>query len=119
MAAAEETQTETRDPSLTPAPAFFWVKDGQGYPSVTVTLLVYSFAATLLAYTCSIVETLGPLKFRPFDTAACMAFLGSTMALYGTRKYTTAKFSAPAPAPLPAAPAVVAAGDVNMNLPGA
>lgn len=77
-------------------PSWFWVKDARGEGSVTVTLVTYAFILTSLAYVLSIVEHVGSVAIRPFDVGACGAFFIPILGLYGTRKYTQAKFSSSA-----------------------
>jgi len=73
-------------------PSKWWIRDSNGYGSVTVTFVTVSFWVTTLAYTLSIFEKIGPFVIRPFDAAACGSFFGPILALYLGRKYTEAKF---------------------------
>jgi hypothetical protein len=71
-------------------PSWLWVKDARGYGSVTVTLVWVSFIIVSVAYLLSIVDHIGSVSIRPFDTAACSAFFIPILTLYGARKYTDA-----------------------------
>lgn len=74
-------------------PAWYWVKDAQGYGSVTVTLVFVAFWVTTLAYTMAIADKVGPVSIRPFDVAACSAYFVPILTLYFGRKFTDAKFT--------------------------
>lgn len=87
-------EIESTDPG-TVKPAWYWIKDSNGYGSVTVTLVFVSFWVTTAAYVLSIFEKVGTFQVRPFDVAACSAYLGPILAVYFGRKWTDAKFGAP------------------------
>lgn len=69
----------------------FWMKDGKGRGSVTLTFLTISFVLTAIAYVASMIAKAGPLEFREFDVGACTSFFGMCCALYFGRSYTKAK----------------------------
>ena len=73
--------------------SWFWIKDAKGYASVTVTFVTVAFWITTFTYIASIFEKIGPLSIRPFDVQACAAYYTPILALYGTRKFTEAKFN--------------------------
>lgn len=83
-----DTKTAT---TVAPKVSWFWIKDTAGYPSVTVTLLVVSFVITTMAFLISMVESIGTVKFRAFDTGACTAYFVPILTLYFGRKWTDAK----------------------------
>jgi hypothetical protein len=86
----DNTSTQVVDSNAKVKPAWYWIKDAQGYGSVTVTLVFVSFWITTLAYVASIVEQVGPIKLRPFDIAACSAYFIPILTLYFGRKWTDA-----------------------------
>jgi hypothetical protein len=80
-----------------------WLKDSQGHPSISVTMLAISFWVTTLAYVLSIVSKIGPLDIRPFDVGACGAYFGLILSTYVARRFTEAKYGNPnIPGQLPA-----------------
>jgi hypothetical protein len=58
----------------TPQASWIWIKDSSGYPSVTVTFATVSFWVTTLLVILSSVESIGSVKFRPFDVGAAGAY---------------------------------------------
>lgn len=72
---------------------WYWISDSKGYGSVTVTFATVAFWVTTFAYIASIFDSVGPIKFRQFDVAACAAYLTPTLTLYFGRRWTDAKFS--------------------------
>lgn len=72
---------------------WFWVRDAQGFPSVTVTLVTVAFWVTAIAYVLSIFQKIGPVEIRQFDVAACGVFLTPLLGLYFGRKFTDRKYS--------------------------
>lgn len=85
---------DDNDPA-TVKPAWYWIKDSKGYGSVTVTMVFISFWVTTLAFLASIVESVGPVTTRAFDTAACAAYFVPILTLYFGRKWTEAKVGNP------------------------
>ena len=75
--------------------AWYLIKDAKGYGSVTVTLVFVAFWVTTFAYITSLFTKIGPVTFKPFDVAACGAYLGPILTLYGARKFTDAKYGTP------------------------
>jgi len=67
---------------------FYLLRDAKGEKSVTVTITLLAFWIVSCAYIISVVETIGPLKIRPFDVAACSTFLMPCLSLYGFKKHT-------------------------------
>jgi len=74
-------------------PSRFWFRDTNGFPSVTVTILMIAFIVTTLAFVASIFVSIGPIAFRAFDVAACGAYFTPILALYFGRKWTDAKYT--------------------------
>lgn len=83
----EETKTDVSEVK----PSVWWIKNSRGYGSVTLTFVTIAFWVTTLAYVLSIVEKIGPLTIRPFDTGACAAYLIPILTLYFGRKWTESK----------------------------
>lgn len=81
------------DPA-TVKPAWYWIKDANGFGSVTVTMVFVSFWVTTLAYIASLVDHVGNVSIRPFDVAACGTYFIPILGLYFGRKFTDAKFNA-------------------------
>lgn len=79
--------------------SWFWIKDTKGYGSVTVTFLTIAFVVTTLAYILSIVESIGPVHFRPFDVGATSAYFIPLLTLYFGRKFTEAHYKSNVAAP--------------------
>ena len=76
-----------------PKAGWMWMRDTAGYPSVSVTFAAVSFWVTTLAFVLSLVEGIGPIKFRTFDVAACSAYLVPFVSLYFGRRWTDAKYN--------------------------
>ena len=79
-----------------------WVINSNGKPSITATFATVAFFTTTLIYVASIFEKLGPVSIRPFDSAACAAYLVPIMGLYFGRRWTDASRKAKEEAPPPA-----------------
>ena len=92
-AEGEKTEIEVRDKVK---PAWYWISGSDGYGSITATLVFVSFWVTTLAYVLAIFEKVGPLSIRPFDSGACAAFFSPILILYFGRKFTDARYGAPA-----------------------
>lgn len=71
----------------TPKP-WYWLRDAQGYGSITVTLVLFAFWVTTIAYILSTVESIGNIKLRPFDIGAASTYLIPILTLYFGRKWT-------------------------------
>lgn len=71
--------------------SWFWIRDAQGYGSVTVTFITVAFWVTTLAYIASIFQKIGPVEIRAFDVAACSSYFIPILTLYFGRKWTEAK----------------------------
>lgn len=67
-----------------------WIRDTDGYPSVSVTLVVVSFVVTTIAYIISIMGKIGPVVIRPFDVSAAGVYLIPCLTHYWARKQTDA-----------------------------
>ena len=65
-----------------------WIIGTDGKASVSATFATIAFLATTAAYVASIVEAYGELKFRPFDVAACGAYMVPILSLYFGRRWT-------------------------------
>jgi hypothetical protein len=87
--------SEVTEPLPTPAPSRFWINDSAGHPSITVTFLTIAFVVTTIAYAGAMFDSIGPLHFRAFDSAACAAYMSPVMALYLGRRYTDARYGNP------------------------
>jgi len=70
---------------------WYLISDAKGDKSVSVTITLLAFYATMFAYLMSMFEQIGPLHIRSFDVAACASFFSPTLALYFGRRYTDAK----------------------------
>jgi hypothetical protein len=67
---------------------WYWLRDSQGYGSITVTLVFVSFWVTTLAYIASIVENIGGVSVRSFDVAAASTYMIPILTLYFGRKWS-------------------------------
>lgn len=67
---------------------FYLLRDAKGEKSVTVTITLLAFWITACAYIVSTFESIGSIKIRPFDVAACSTFLMPCLSLYGFKKHT-------------------------------
>ena len=74
--------------------ALIWHKNTAGKPSMSTTFAVISFLSTTFAYIAAIFEKIGPYQTRPFDSAACSAYLIPILTLYFGRRWTEAKADA-------------------------
>jgi len=72
-----------------------WMKDSNGYPSISVTMLAISFWVTTLAYVVSMFSKIGPVEFKSFDSGACGAYFGLILGTYVARRATEAKWGNP------------------------
>lgn len=72
--------------------SWLWIRGSNGYASVTTTLVFVSFWVTTISFLLSMFEQIGPLPIRPFDVAACSAYLGMILATYVGRRWTEAKY---------------------------
>lgn len=93
MATEENLEKTAEESSVeTPKPSWFWVKNSRGQASATLTFLVVSFFATLIAYVGSMFVKIGPLEMRPFDAGACAAFFIPILTAYLGRRFVEAKY---------------------------
>lgn len=60
-------------------------------PSITRTLMIISFTVVTIAYVLSIVEKIGVLSIRPFDSTACITYMTPLLSLYFGRRWTDMK----------------------------
>lgn len=67
------------------------LKQSNGKPSASFTMVFLAFNAVLLWLTLSIVEGIGPVKVRAFDSGQAMAFLVPLLSLYFGRRFTDSK----------------------------
>ena len=72
---------------------WWWMRNDKGKRSVSVTFATVSFFTTTLVYVASTFESFGSVTFRPFDSAACMAYFIPVLSLYFGRKLTDAKYN--------------------------
>lgn len=86
----ENKETETKDVDSV-KPNLWWIRNSKGYGSVTLTFVTIAFIVVTLAYIASIVEKVGPLTMRPFDSGACAAYFTPLLALYFGRKWSDSK----------------------------
>ena len=78
--------------------AWYLIKDAKGYGSVSVTLVMIAFWLVSFAYLTSVIDHIGPIKFKTFDVAAATAYFTPILAVYFGRRWTDAKyFSSDAP----------------------
>ena len=87
------SENEISIPETKVKPTWYWIRDSKGYGSVTVTFVTVAFWVTTFSYLLSIVEKIGPLQIRAFDSSACAAYFIPILTLYFGRKATEAKFS--------------------------
>lgn len=70
---------------------WYLIRDAKGKKSVSVTVVMLSFYATMIAYILSIFEQIGAVQIRAFDVAACAAFFTPCAGLYFGRRWVDAK----------------------------
>lgn len=68
-----------------------WMKASNGNPSMSATFASVAFFATTAMYLLSMFEKIGPITIRPFDAAACGAYLVPALSLYFGRRWTDNK----------------------------
>lgn len=64
------------------------LKQSDGKPSASFTMVFLAFNVCLLWLLLSIFEGIGPIKPRAFDAGQAMAFLSPLLALYFSRRFT-------------------------------
>ena len=62
------------------------LKNADGKPSSSFTMMIISFSVVTLWVLLSIIENIGPLKIRPFAGADAMLYLAPILSLYWGRK---------------------------------
>jgi hypothetical protein len=67
------------------------LKQSDGKPSASFTMVFLTFNVSLLWFFLSIIEGIGPLKVRPFDAGQAMTFLTPLLGLYFGRRFTDLK----------------------------
>lgn len=67
------------------------LKQSDGKPSASFTMVFLAFNAVLIWLLLSIFEGIGPIKSRPFDAGQAMTFFSPLAALYFGRRFTNAK----------------------------
>jgi hypothetical protein len=72
-------------------PSWFWIKNGAGEASVSVTFLTIAFAVTTASYILSMFDHIGSFVPKAFDVSACSAYFIPLLTLYFGRKWTDAK----------------------------
>ena len=68
-----------------------WIKNTDGQPSMSASFAVVAFIVTTFAYVAAIFEKIGPLNVRPFDAAACTAYMVPLLGLYFGRRWSDGK----------------------------
>jgi len=86
----ENAQQEV--PLPIPKASWMWLKDSNGYPSISVTIATVAFWTTTLTFLASCFQKIGPVELRPFDAAAASGYLVPCLSLYFARRWTDAKF---------------------------
>lgn len=72
---------------------WYWITGSDGKKSMSATLALVAFTASTAAYILAIFEKIGSASIRPFDAAACSAYLIPTLFLYFGRKATGSRLS--------------------------
>lgn len=67
------------------------LKQSDGKPSASFTMVFLAFNACLFWLTLSIIEGIGPVKVRAFDAGQAMTFLTPLLGLYFGRRFTDSK----------------------------
>jgi len=67
------------------------LRQSDGKPSASFTIMFLAFNACLLWLVLSIFEGFGTLKIRPFDASGATLFLSPIFGLYWSRKWTDSK----------------------------
>lgn len=83
----DKKQEEKKNISL----PVLWLKQSDGKPSASLTMVFLAFNVCLLWLFLSIVEGLGPIKVRAFDAGQAMTFLTPLLGLYFGRRFTDSK----------------------------
>ena len=84
-----------------------FLKNSDGKQSSSFTMMAISFGVVTLWVLLSIIENIGPVKFRPFSGADAMLYLSPILGLYWGRKQqeiTAATTTPPAPTSVSGAP---------------
>lgn len=63
-----------------------WLKNTDGKPSASFTMMIVGFFAVTLWFSVSIVEKVGPVPIRPFSGSEASLYLGPLIALYFGRR---------------------------------
>lgn len=91
----DQQETKPQDDPVDPIEIkdnWFWMRGSNGNASVSTTLVTIAFILTSLAYVTSMFDiTVGPVRFKNFDVAACSVYLTPLLALYFGRRWTEAK----------------------------
>jgi hypothetical protein len=88
----EKLPVVTTEPEV-PKASWFWMKNSAGNASASITFVAVAFVIVALSYIASMFVKIGPVELRAFDPGACSAFLIPLIGLYGTRRFTEAKFA--------------------------
>jgi len=78
-----------------PQPAWYWLKDSSGHPSMTVTMMAVSFWITAVVYVASIFQKIGPFEIREFNVGATSSFFIPILTLYFGCRWTESKYGNP------------------------
>jgi len=74
-----------------------FLKNAEGKPSSSFTMMFMSFGVVTLWLFASIFQNLGPVHIRPFVASDAMAYLTPILALYWGRKQQDLNASNPTP----------------------
>ena len=89
---SDESKTKTKSSAKEESKAsWFWIRNTDGKPSMSATFATVAFVASTAAYIAAIFEKIGSFNVRPFDSAACTAYLIPVLGLYFGRRFTDAK----------------------------
>lgn len=86
----DDQANATQEPEV-PKANWWWMKDTNGKPSVSITMAAVSFFVTTIAYIGSMFVKIGPVEFRAFDAGACASYLIPCLSVYFGRRWTQAK----------------------------
>jgi len=69
---------------------WLWIRDEKGKKSASLTLAVVAFTICSFWIGLSIIEQIGDIKIRAFDSVAAVAYMSPCLALYWGRRKTKA-----------------------------
>ena len=88
----EENKTVIVATPPAPKPMWFWIKDSNGNASASLTFATIAFFVTTMSFIVSILQKVGKVEFRVFDSTACAAYMTPLLALYFSRRFTDSKY---------------------------